>query len=404
MADDEQTLGEFDDILSELRRRVEQRRRAGDYPDGLEEDLDQHFRRIEQSRGGSITSEQLEQAIEMVRATAQFGRHRIKSDSRLPGGELAHRTMSKALSRQLDGVFHQMREFADTVKGALELLTDAVEDPPRHVHADILGPLYAVEERLAAIERRLALDLDPYAKLSARLDELEDRLGARAFVPPFTSAAFEAAFRGDTDELTERYRALADRLVGDGPVLDIGCGRGELLALLRERGVAAEGVELDSELCREARAEGLVVHHADGLAHLAKLPERSLGAVVAVQVIEHLHPQQLVELMTLAFSRLRDGGKLLLETPNVQSLYVHGRAFWLDPTHVRFVHPGYLVFLAEQIGFRGIEMDTASPPPESDRLHPVPDDVPGASAINENIARLNRLLFEAQDVLVVATR
>lgn len=404
MGDDQQDPGELDDVLAELRRRVALRRAAGEFPDGLEDDLDRHFRNISARSGPKLSSEDLERAVASVRAAADFGRHRFPRDQSRAVYDLAHRTVTKALGHEIDAVFDQVKQFSDRVNDALDALATAVDDPPRHTHADLLGSLYALEDRLAAIERRLALDTDPYVALSARLDELESRLGARPFTSPLPRADIEAAQRGGEVDVAARYGDLVERLAAHAPVLDIGSGSAELLAMLRDRGVAAEGVEIDADLVRDAQARGLVVHHTDGVAHLTRLPEASLGAITAIHLVEHLQPQQLIDLVELAASRLAEGGRLVIETPNVQSLYVHAHSFWLDPTHVRLVHPLYLKLLAEHAGFRDVEITYGSPPPDDARLLEVPSDVPGSSSLNENIARLNRLLFEAQDVRVIASR
>jgi SAM-dependent methyltransferase len=289
----------------------------------------------------------------------------------------------------------------------LALLTNAVDDPPRHVHPDLLGILYGLDEQLAAIERRLALDDDPYQALVARIDELETRLEARPFLPPFGAAALRELVGAPT---AVGLTPVADRLVGHEPVLDLRSGDGVLLGLLRQRGVRAEGVEADAELRDRATADGLLVHPGDGIDHLARLPEvvgggaEGLGAIVAVGVVERLAPQALVELVTLAATRLRSGGRLVIGTPNPQSLALQARATGLDPTVLGWVHPDYLRFLLLQVGFAEIEIVDVDPASLAEPLLEVPADAPAAAVVNANTARLNRLLFAPQDVLLVATR
>jgi O-antigen chain-terminating methyltransferase len=96
---------------------------------------------------------------------------------------------------------------------------------------------------------------------------------------------------------------------------------------------------------------------------------------------------------------VRPGGKVVIETVNPQSLYVYAHAFYVDPTHVRPVHPAWLLFLFEQAGFASTVIDWRSPPPEVDRLETV-----GDPAHDANVERLNQLLFAAQDYAVVAIR
>ena len=128
-------------------------------------------------------------------------------------------------------------------------------------------------------------------------------------------------------------------------------------------------------------------------------PDGSLGAVVLLQVVEHLTPQQLVDLVVIAKDKVRPGGMLLMETVNPQSLYTFARAFYLDPTHTNPIHPAYLEFLARQSDWRDVRIEWRSPPDANEV--PVPDPEAGPVAA-ENIARINRLLFAPQDYAVVA--
>ena len=122
--------------------------------------------------------------------------------------------------------------------------------------------------------------------------------------------AFESRMRAPTAEVRERQRPYVELLAGCGPVLDLGCGRGELLVLLREAGIAARGVDADGDMVAFARGEGVEVEQADALAALEGVEDGTLGAVTALQLVEHLPPAVLVRLLELAASKLRPGGVL----------------------------------------------------------------------------------------------
>ena len=85
--------------------------------------------------------------------------------------------------------------------------------------------------------------------------------------------------RGSTRSVRERQRAYLDDFREAAPVLDIGCGRGELLVLLREAGVEARGVDADADMVAYARGEGLDVAQGDAVAHLESLADGSLGGI-----------------------------------------------------------------------------------------------------------------------------
>jgi SAM-dependent methyltransferase len=221
----------------------------------------------------------------------------------------------------------------------------------------------------------------------------------------FDYAAFERRFRGDSDELTEtlwsRYGSL---LLDQAPVLDVGCGAGQLIGRLQQAGVIALGVDTDPSMVAEARAQGLTVHQEDANSFLQGQPEHSLGAIVATQLVEHLPLDALMRLLELSMSRLRPGGIFVAETPNPQSLIVLGNTYVIDPTHVRPVHPSLLVFLCESVGFRDVRLEFFAP---LEAYHLAPVDAPGspdfAEQINKAFERLNKVLFGPQDYAAIAT-
>lgn len=161
---------------------------------------------------------------------------------------------------------------------------------------------------------------------------------------------FEAAFRGPEERVREIQRAYLPLLAGQAPVLDVGCGRGELLDLLTEAGVQASGVDLDAGMVEHARAKGHEVALGDAVAHLRTFAPGTLGAVVSLEVIEHLPYVELLELLTLARSRLREDGVLLLETVNPHAVDAM-KAFWLDPTHQHPLFPEVTLKLCRLTGF-----------------------------------------------------
>jgi SAM-dependent methyltransferase len=188
------------------------------------------------------------------------------------------------------------------------------------------------------------------------------------------------------------------------PVVDLGFGRGEFLDLLRERGIECSGVEVDDALVREVRQRGHDVETGDAVAWLASAVDGSLGGISLIQVIEHLTPRRREEVVALAARKLRRGGRLVVETLNPQSLYIFARAFYADPTHVTPVHPAYLLFLVEHAGFSGVTIEWRSDPPRDEVL----EAAGGSSDIDrvhdENVRRLNSLLFAPQDYAIIATR
>ena len=283
---------------------------------------------------------------------------------------------------------------------AVEVLT-----APGHRHRDLEGELDAIRGRLRRGERT-----GPWPEaandLLRRLEDLEEAERRRGHAPWYPSERFVAAFRGDEAALQARYADLVARLVEHGgPVLDLGCGDGLVLDLLVGAGLPASGVELDPAVAAPAIARGLDVTVGDAIEHLRSSGPGSLGGLVALQVVEHLGPQDLLELVALSADRVRAGGLVVVETINPSSFYVYSHALWLDPTHARPVHPAYLEFLFREVGFRSVTSELRSPTPEGERLPFVEGaDDRLVATLNRCIAQLNDLLYGAQDYAVLAVR
>jgi 2-polyprenyl-3-methyl-5-hydroxy-6-metoxy-1,4-benzoquinol methylase len=161
---------------------------------------------------------------------------------------------------------------------------------------------------------------------------------------------FEATFRGPEERVRDIQRAYLVLLEGQGPVLDVGFGRGELLDLLREAGIQVSGVDQDAGMVEYVRTKGHEVACADANEYLRDMKPGALGAIVALEVIEHLPYEALMEFVELAHSRLRDEGVLLFETVNPHAVHAL-KAFWVDPTHQHPIFPEVALELCRISGF-----------------------------------------------------
>ncbi|HBL30856.1 MAG TPA: hypothetical protein DD490_28810 [Acidobacteria bacterium] len=223
----------------------------------------------------------------------------------------------------------------------------------------------------------------------------------------------ERRHRGTEEEILDRisvYLPWLTTLPAGKPVLDLGCGRGESLALLREHGIPARGVDSSARMVAHCRERGLDASEGDLFGTLAAVEAGSLGGVVSFHVIEHLPAATLDRLVRLAYRALAPGGVLILETPSPLSLLVAARNFWLDPTHVRPVHPESLKLLYELAGFDPVERLDLRAFPASERLPEidlakVPEEQrPLADKVNRLRDRIDELLFGFQDFGMVGRR
>lgn len=267
-----------------------------------------------------------------------------------------------------------------------------------------LDGLLALRDRLEAVSeevRALRLGLDT----TAPAPEAARAAGRAAEDSVYT--AFENRFRGSREEIRARQADYVELFRGLRPVLDLGCGRGEFLELLRAAQIPARGVETNANVVRECREKGLDVVSGDLVEFLRAQEPGSVGGVFAAQVVEHLPPAVLAALLAAAHRALLPGGLLVLETVNAASALAFLDVFIRDLTHERPLHPETLRFLAAAAGFTEARIELRSPVPAEVRLRLLPSGTlppPIIQVLNENAERLNALLFAPLDYALVARR
>jgi SAM-dependent methyltransferase len=405
--EDASELPSVDELVARLRARVEERRHSGAYPPDLERDLDEHFQRIAAHRVDPYDFDQLRHKLGALDEAMAFSSDIGVFGSDVPGGELVHRTVAKVVRRQTQAVIEQVQQFADEVRNVLQEVVAVLQHPDGHRHPDMAGQVDAILERLISYERVPANPETGAAELRRRIEKLEAANSTQRFRPWFDNAQFENALRGSPEDLRARYADLAARFVGYEPTVDLGFGRGEFLELLSDLDIDAIGVEVDPDLVQAGRARGLKVEVGDAVGWLSRAVDESLGGIALIQVIEHLEPQEVVEVVALARDKLRPGGLIVVETLNPESLYIFARAFFADPTHDKPIHPAYLTFLFREAGFSTVEIEWRSPPPPDEVLLPLTGrsaEDPTAATFNANVERLNRILFGPQDYALLAIR
>jgi SAM-dependent methyltransferase len=162
--------------------------------------------------------------------------------------------------------------------------------------------------------------------------------------------AFEELFRGPAERVAASQRPYLDLICGHEPVLDVGCGRGEFLALLAAEGIDASGVDSDAGMVERTRALGVKAEQRDANEYLESLPDGALGTIFSAQVIEHLQYEELRRLLALARRKLRAGGLLIAETVNPHRV-ASFKTFWVDLTHEHPIFPEVALALCAIAGF-----------------------------------------------------
>jgi SAM-dependent methyltransferase len=274
-----------------------------------------------------------------------------------------------------------------------------------------------LRERLALAEQRL-LALKRDVEALGRYPGQADRGPAAPWSAAVTTEAsayvgFEDRFRGAKSEIRRRVEDYVPLLAAQGDVVDIGCGRGELLELLRQRGVKAKGIDSNVAMVDLCRAAGLDVTAGDALAVLDGQPDGSIGGLSAIQVVEHFEPAYLARFLETAHHKMRPGAPLILETVNASCWMAFFETYIRDLTHQRPLHPDTLRFLVQASGFQSVDVQFRSPVSESDRLQRV-SGVPAsgeaafisdlARVINAHADALNARLFSSMDYAIIARR
>ncbi len=329
-------------------------------------------------------------------------------DRRLPAAEQAGERLHGSVAL-LQGELERLRDEAHPV------LLERVE----RTHLAVTGVQQLAEElrdarlpalagRLDALVGRLHEELSGVGGLVERLAAGEPlRVAAvpemEASIPEAmraASRAFADTFRGSTEEIAGRLAEHLPLLLGQAPILELGCGRGELLRLLQQAGVEAWGVDSDRSMVAACQRYAVVAVEGDALQVLREQPAGSLGAVVAVHVLEHLPAAVWMSIVEASARALRPGGVLLVECPNPESLRVGAGLFWIDPTHKMPVHPDALAFVARAVGLEVRQVRFAHDFPTEQRLARAGQTV----EVHELAERLDAWLSAPRDFVLVATR
>jgi O-antigen chain-terminating methyltransferase len=312
---------------------------------------------------------------------------------------------------ELDNITNRITEI-DNIKNRIDELDNItnriteIDDIKNHINglestllafaADIKNKTWLAQ----VLEKRIS---NPKFKSERNATSAPPDLGINYFI-------FEDRFRGSRSFIKNRQTAFLKYFEGCRNVLDIGCGRGEFLELMKEQGIGARGVDLDENMVDYCWMRRLEVELKDAIAYLEGLEDGSLDGIFIDQVVEHLEPGYLIRLLQLCHQKMQYGFYLVAETVNPLSFFSFAN-FYIDLTHVRPVHPETLRFLFDNAGFKELEVNFLSPVTDDARLQNMPSgeemDVKERDQVevyNRNVEMLNGILFGAQDYSVVGKK
>ena len=328
----------------------------------------------------------------------------------------AHEETSRALSVLLDATREQaaaLVRFQSLLVQYFQTITAYVDSKDRSLGGSELRERLALtEQRLLALKRDVERSAPPAGAGLARVDSGEAPAPFGGAVDSLTYVAFEDCFRGSPDEIRGRVEDYVPILSAAGDVVDLGCGRGELLAALRARGVRARGVDVNPAMVELCRTQGLDAQHGDALSYLGRQGDESIGGLVAIQVVEHFAPAYLLKVLETAFHKMQAGAPLIIETINPACWMAYFETYLRDITHRQALHPETLRHLVQASGFTRVDVQFRQPVREMDQLRRLSAAAPElagplgqlAAVVNDHADKLNARLFSSMDYVVVGWR
>ncbi len=284
--------------------------------------------------------------------------------------------LSAAQSKTLEEINTKFNELSAVQSKTIEEVNifqtklNEIDGSINKTNKDIFRQIKDHKLNIIDMQRRLMLILEEARKrlpesesLSTR--QIENILKEEDHIFDAMYATFEDKFRGTRQDIKNRQKVYLpfvqeavdkiDKTAG-APIIDVGCGRGEWIELLKENNFTAKGIDLNKIMINTCQELNLSVVEADAIDYLRSLPVNSLCAVTGFHIIEHLPFKTLIALFDESFRALKPGGVVIFETPNPENLIVGACTFYTDPSHIKPLVPMTMQFIAEDRGFYKVEI------------------------------------------------
>jgi len=325
--------------------------------------------------------------------------------------------ISERLGRVDDRIAQSQSAISDQVNDRIAQSQSAISDQVNDRIAQSQSKVYSdIGEQVRSVILAMNKDIENRAWLAGILEEKIAKSKEKRSDGMLSSQVtglnyfiFEDRFRGSRNDTKAKQLKFVKYFEGCKNVLDIGCGRGEFLELLKDNGISGHGIDIDEDMVRYCRSRDLNVEKLDAVSYLNQLEDKSLDGIFIDQVVEHLDPDYLIKIIELCYKKMLFGAYIIMETVNPLSLLSLAN-FYMDMSHKRPVHPETLKFLMSAAGFRETVAQFYEPAVEDGRLRYIDADELAekerslADIINRNTDMLNNMIFGPRDYAAIGKK
>ncbi len=339
----------FDRLMTEINEEVRRRRQAGDFPPGVERELDEVFAQFAPKK---VSLDDLSDLMAKVEQ-ASFLDSDAPTTSLRKGGAVIKQSIARGVGWYVRYLAQNTTVFASTVARVLRLLDDKIE---------------VVNESV--------------------------------FRQPSEVAATAAAAPRTPVDLTAWRQLVVDTLSGTaGRVLHTESGRGDLVGALIDAGVDAYGVEPSESMALGSASTALDVRIDAAVAHLRSLPDEGLAALVLSDCVDRLTPFEQLEVAKITAAKTARGGTVIVFSRNPAGSIADLIAADLSPGAPLHAETWQYLLTSAGLEIRGVHWEDTGA-----GLTPLDPAVDGAAAFNDHLDRLNEALFPSPTYAIVASR
>ena len=316
-------------------------------------------------------------------------------------------SLSSDIARELNLQADKIQQHRWAFDGAMARQSTALQERTYQLLSELqdqlLGELRDVRQRLSAHSRVASGGMSVPSETV-----IVQTSGATTTASGIDYFQLERHFRGSEEEIRQRQSFYLPYFQNRKNVLDIACGRGEFLELMRSAGVPAKGVDIDKDMIGRCLDKGLTAIQSDVFQYLDSLPDQSLDGIFCAQFVEHVESGVLIRLVSKCYDKLTPGGVLAIETPNPECLATMSLNFYCDPTHVRPVPAPLLRVILTEAGLTKASIQYLFPAsdtlPVIPQLHSSTMDSDALKVWNESVAKFNEKYFGGMDYAIIAYR